>query len=523
MAKGDDALRRKKNKQIRKRMRADTDSSSKVSARVAAIIASKQRRKNGKRRMCEGMCFSLPSLEDPFNETHGKKNPDQKNGQKTAGATKKDGAPKKDVSNKQRDAENDSTLSRKGKEEVLIKGGAKKRRIHVSSDSPSKFLTMCLRTIQKKLLEDKLVDGSNEHPLLLNKWGAEFYECSLLGTDILDTSGSCSSVEQIAWMVSIAADIITKKENEGLTVPNPFLLILVPSQEKAIEVRSLCKPLKPLGIHTVSIHTGASVDHQVQGLKSCEPEFLVSTPERLLELVSLKAIDISGLSFLVIDGVEAFAKAGSVDHLKSVTKLILEPSLQVVFCDSFGAPSISVVRTFLGGPISRLSVTDSVASQSACISQYIHKCASDEKASKGMKILNEEHGKRLSCNVLFVGGAENCSSLLTDEGYSVSEETDDTYTKETCTVTVSDVEHIEGIDMEDFEVVILTSFPSEIEDYVKIITGMGRQSVNGALHCCFSEEDAPMAGELIEILQLCHQSVPKFLEKWQESSAMLEG
>jgi superfamily II DNA/RNA helicase len=35
-------------------------------------------------------------------------------------------------------------------------------------------------------------------------------------------------------------------------------------------------------------------------LKSCEPEFLVSTPERLLELVNSKAIDISGVSLLVI-------------------------------------------------------------------------------------------------------------------------------------------------------------------------------------------------------------------------------
>lgn len=34
-------------------------------------------------------------------------------------------------------------------------------------------------------------------------------------------------------------------------------------------------------------------------LKSCEPEFLVSTPERLLELISMKAIDISGVSMLV--------------------------------------------------------------------------------------------------------------------------------------------------------------------------------------------------------------------------------
>lgn len=38
----------------------------------------------------------------------------------------------------------------------------------------------------------------------------------------------------------------------------------------------------------------------INSLKNCEPEFLISTPERLLELISLKAIDISGVSLLVM-------------------------------------------------------------------------------------------------------------------------------------------------------------------------------------------------------------------------------
>lgn len=50
MAKGDDAVRRKRNKTHRKRMR---NSESTVSARVASIIAAKHRRKAGKRRICE--------------------------------------------------------------------------------------------------------------------------------------------------------------------------------------------------------------------------------------------------------------------------------------------------------------------------------------------------------------------------------------------------------------------------------------------------------------------------------------
>ena len=31
------------------------------------------------------------------------------------------------------------------------------------------------------------------------------------------------------------------------------------------QVRSICKPLKPLGIHSVSLHPGASIEHQISG------------------------------------------------------------------------------------------------------------------------------------------------------------------------------------------------------------------------------------------------------------------
>ncbi|PIA54796.1 hypothetical protein AQUCO_00900992v1 [Aquilegia coerulea] len=553
MVKGEDAVRRKKNKLNRKKMRADTST---VSARIAGIIASKQRRKAGKRRMCEGMCFSLPTPEDPFNDNYAHKNSKKKKAKNSAAirtdagesVTHNDASriPKhKSVNGKY---EKSKSLTRKdqrnpvesletidgiyGKNEVDNK---QRQGIHGNSEGPSKFLTMCLNSIQKTLLEKEELNGNSEHPLLVNKWGAEFLSCSLLGTDILETTGSCSSVEQIAWMVSIAADIITIKEKEGFNVANPYLLILVPSKEKAVQVRSLCKSLKGLGIHTVSLHTGASLDHQIHGLKSLEPEFLVSTPERLLELVSVKAIDISELSFLVVDGLESFAKSGLLDQLKSIRKHILRASLTVVFCDSFGTLCTSAVQALLDRPITRLSLTDSVASQSACICQYVHICASQEKSSKAIKILNEECQKRLYSDhlkVLFIeeNSSKTCisASLLIAEGYSISNDASSgsvevAYSKEQTMVTVTDLEHVEELeDLEEFEIVVIASFPPEIDDYVKILTGMARQSVNGVLHSCFCQEDAPLAGSLIEILEQCDQNVPDFLRSYGETLSMSE-
>ncbi|CAN0900576.1 hypothetical protein LINGRAHAP2_LOCUS20918 [Linum grandiflorum] len=314
MAKGDDALARKKNKSRRKKQQKDTSSSA-VSARVASIIAAKKRRLSGKRRKCQGMCFSLPTLEDPCNDTLGKTR-----------FPKKDVKSKKTLSSKRQDrkaskgdtaASNAESIGNNEGNLGLHKGrglskhrntathldnnaGKDSQQLHAfgNLDRPSKFLFLCLNAIESALRLEGLYGKEEDKPIFVDPWGVEFLKCYSGGKDILDTGGSSCTIEQIAWIVSIAADSFDRKE-KGVSFTSPSLLFLVPSQEKAMQVRTVCKPLKSLGVHTVSLHPGASLEHQINGLKSCEPEFLVSTPERLLELVSAKAINISDVSFLV--------------------------------------------------------------------------------------------------------------------------------------------------------------------------------------------------------------------------------
>ncbi|KAF3776147.1 hypothetical protein EJ110_NYTH48997 [Nymphaea thermarum] len=352
MAKGEDAKRKKRNKALRKRMRKDAP----VSARVASAIASKRRRKAGKRRICEGMCFSAPTLEDPFNERNNvktdcgrkrRKLAHQKNDldpllsvhKKLPSNCKFGKVANEDLKEKRamsaRNIQNKSPAARMAEGQsimddqdmstrkmVVVNGGAATQgRVYRSSDGLPKFLILCLSAIQNSWAHDGL-----EKSLFSNSWGSEFWKACSDGLDILGIGESCSGKEQIAWLASTFADIVTAREKEGVSIDSPFLLFLVPSKERAVEVRLLFKPLKALGIHTVSIHCGASLEHQVHGwnekyflllinnmwkvsaecasfylnsLKSCEPEFLICTPGRLLELVSLKSLEISRVSLLV--------------------------------------------------------------------------------------------------------------------------------------------------------------------------------------------------------------------------------
>ncbi|XP_066359093.1 ATP-dependent RNA helicase DBP3-like isoform X2 [Miscanthus floridulus] len=525
MAKGDDALARKRNRVRRKRLRSSENA---VSARVAAIIASKRRRKSGKRRGCEGMCFSLPTPDDPFNERHGKKRKvDDESTDDTAAATAtaKDGDdPKKKVGDTAAaGAKDGDNPKKKGantkKQQPLAKAGAEAKAKskafrekatgaeegRVDFDRPSKFLVVCLNAIRDAVAPED--GGGSIHGA--GDWGVELWRCCSAHApcDVLDASGASATVAQTAWLVSTACDIVARKERLGMVVSCPFLLYLVPSQEKAAQVRSICKPLKPLGIHSVSLHPGASIEHQISGLKTCEPEFLIATPERLLELVSLKAIDISSVSILAISN---------------------NPQI-TIFTDPSDKKVATMAKSLLRGRITKLSINDSVSSRSAFIAQHVHFCPSEElKTSKVKEILEQilqNHPKKTSKVLLVVASdqkARHMSSSLKLKNCTVI---DDSHVSSftICSsvglmnVIVKDRENMVATDIEEFETVLVVDLPPSVDEYVEILTGAALHVIGGEVHSIFCNTDASIAKPLAELLADCSQVVPEFLKNLESS------
>lgn len=182
------------------------------------------------------MCYTLPTLDDPFNERHGKNEPQKKKTKKKS---------KDDPTEKQ----NQKTMLVEGSENL------------VEQSCPSKFLIVCLNAIKNAWREEGEFEERD-----ISSWGLDLWRCCSNGlSNVLDTSGPCATREQIAWFVSVVSDILARKEKQGILVSSPYLLYIVPTQEKAVQVRSICKPLKALGVHAVSLHPGASIQHQLFG------------------------------------------------------------------------------------------------------------------------------------------------------------------------------------------------------------------------------------------------------------------
>ena len=218
----------------------------------------------------QGMCFSLPTPDDPFNDRHERKDlkgkepkkkissqDDERGFVKGKSAALRNGTEARNVTLEQKnekvvnlmDEQKSSMISMNGlgkkclvdleeKVKVIRKKGEHGQHGWAceNSNHPSKFLIMCLNSIENALRHDGTYISEEDKPLFVNEWGVEFWKYYSSGKDILETSGPSSTVEQIAWIVSTAADTIARKEKEGMTFANPFLLFIVPSQEKAAKV-----------------------------------------------------------------------------------------------------------------------------------------------------------------------------------------------------------------------------------------------------------------------------------------------
>lgn len=208
----------------------------------------------------QGMCFSLPTPENPFNDKYEKRDIKGKETKKpvpskadckvaingNSVASKKGTLGRNHVSTDHHQQQetvkgnnwcDDPTMSLKSINNMGKKNAVKpvKEQDFEQSGCPSKFLAQCLNSVQNAMRHNGF-SAEEDKPLFIDKWGVEFWKCYSVGKDTLETSGACSTIEQIAWIASTATDSIARKEKEGLSLTGPFLLFLVPSQEKAIKV-----------------------------------------------------------------------------------------------------------------------------------------------------------------------------------------------------------------------------------------------------------------------------------------------
>jgi ATP-dependent RNA helicase RhlE len=130
-------------------------------------------------------------------------------------------------------------------------------------------------------------------------------------------------------------------------------LILVPTRELAAQVgesirdlaRQLAEPVK-----VATVFGGVSINPQMMRLRG-GAEVVVATPGRLLDLIDHNALNLAGISMLVLDEADRLLDAGFSDELARVLALLPRQRQSLLFSATFPPRVVALAHELLHEPI----------------------------------------------------------------------------------------------------------------------------------------------------------------------------
>ncbi|MBP1043702.1 DEAD/DEAH box helicase [Vagococcus sp. BWB3-3] len=146
---------------------------------------------------------------------------------------------------------------------------------------------------------------------------ARCYEALMAQENVVGVSPTGSG-KTVAYLLPLLQQVKLGEGNQ--------LLILLPSQELAVQVASVAKSWAELiGIKVQSLIGGANVKRQVEKLKE-KPEVLVGTPGRVHELIKAKKVKAHLIKMIVLDEVDQLIEVSELNATKHILKAVSNDS-----------------------------------------------------------------------------------------------------------------------------------------------------------------------------------------------------
>jgi len=267
------------------------------------------------------------------------------------------------------------------------------------------------------------------------------------------------------------------------------VLILTPTRELAQQVcQSVRGFIRDRRLRVVTVYGGQSIDRQVSALER-GAQMVVGTPGRVIDLLERGKLDLSGLSWLVLDEADEMLNMGFIDDVEKILKQA-PVERQTTFFSATMAPSIRKLATkFLRSPVT-VTVEQPKATP-ARINQYAYIVPRGwSKARALLPILEIEDPESAIIFVRTRRAAAELTSQLQAAGHSADEYHGDLSQKQRERLLVrfkqqqirwvvaTDIA-ARGIHVDDLTHVINYDLPDSLENYVHRTGRTGRAGKEG--------------------------------------------
>jgi ATP-dependent RNA helicase RhlE len=300
----------------------------------------------------------------------------------------------------------------------------------------------------------------------------------------------------------------------GTATRAPRALVLTPTRELAAQVAQSARDYgKYMPLRVMQVFGGVNINPQISGLRSgCD--ILVATPGRLLDLAQQRAVDLSGVSVLVLDEADRMLDMGFIPDIKRIIKLLPPKRQNLLFSATYSDDIRGLAERLLSNPLSI-----QVAPRNAPI-ELVEQCAyrvpKDQKRHLLVHLIKEggwhqvliftrtKHGaNRLTQQI--EGAGIRAAAIHGNKSQAARVKALDMFKHGQITALVATEVAARGLDIKELPQVVNYELPNVPEDYVHRIGRTGRA---GALGKAVSLVSSDENGLLRDIERVLKRTVP---------------
>lgn len=319
-------------------------------------------------------------------------------------------------------------------------------------------------------------------------------------------------------LVHIIGQITPREQRVG-----PSCIILAPTRELALQIDAETKKYSYHNIQSTCVYGGTSRKDQINVVTK-GVDIIIATPGRLNDLVRNNFVNVTGVTYLVLDEADRMLDLGFEPQIRKIV-IDVRPDRQTIMTTATWNPEIQkLAARYLTKPVKVNVGALDLAAVHSVTQEVIFVDDGDERLpiltnfidslEEDDKVIIFVDRKSVADDVssdLALRGID-CQSIHGDRDQCDREQAlDDLRTGEVKILVATDVAS-RGLDIKDITHIFNMYFPRNIEEYVHRIGRTGRAGRTGTAISMFAEEDASNAEAFINILREANQYVPDELK-----------
>lgn len=379
---------------------------------------------------------------------------------------------------------------------------------------PLNTFESCAPVLPEKLLQQFRIAGFTAPTAIQQStWPVAF-----LGRDIIGVAKTGSG-KTLAFLVPALVQLLSKS-TRGIQC-----MVLSPTRELAVQIEAEAQKFgNPCGCRSVCLYGGASRGAQLGQLRR-PPQIVVATPGRLNDFLESRQVDLSQVTYCVLDEADRMLDLGFEPQVRSILQKV-SPSRQILFFAATWPKEVrSLASDFLTNPF-KVSVGQDVIVANEDVSQNIIVVDNDEqKLDEVRKILEPlvkgnlvlifcetKAGCAQLSDHLFKQYGIRCTAIHGDLSQRDRDYAIQSFKNGSRPIMVGTDVAGRGLDIKGITVVINFDPASSAQDYVHRIGRTGRVGIKGHSYTLLLRKQVKRAREVVQVMKAGSLQIPPDLQ-----------